>query len=510
MFKFIRVLLTGVLLMTLLGAVVRASGEGAENGPRLEMRAPAAQSLGLRYDWHTFYGVNESLGESRSVAVDADGNVYVAGYSDKTWQGPGDAAPLHAHSGGYDVMVIKLNHQGAYQWHTFYGSIPETADDGDDEGLAIAVDAGGNVYVTGYSDKTWVGPGDAAPLAPHGGDAEYMFLLKLASSGAYQWHTFFQPGHAKAIDVAGSDVYVAGIAVSSWETPTHAYGGSLVALKLNSSGAYQWHTYYGAGASSADEVAYGIVADAAHNAVYITGQSPDTWLGDGDTAPLHDFSGGAGYTSDFIILKLDSAGAYQWHTFYGAAEFDDIGRGITVDGSGNPIIAGQSAASWDSPLHAYNAERDITVLKLNSAGAYQWHTFYGSTGYDNGAGIAVNGSGIIYVAGTSSFGWLGDGGVQPAHPHSENLSEIAVLKLTTNGAFQRHTFYGASGADDTGLGIALDANYGVFVTGLSVATWQGDGGANPLHAHSGNLTGDSFVLKLYDRIYHIYLPLVMR
>lgn len=505
MFKFIRVLLVSVWLLTLLGAAVGAAAGDDGDAPHLE-RAAAAQSLGLKYDWHTFYGVAESLGESRSVAVDVDGNVYIAGYSDTTW-----GTPLHAHSGGYDIMVIKLNALGAYQWHTFYGSVPETSDDGDDEGVGIALDSGGNVYVTGYSDKTWVGPGDTAPLAPHGGDAEYMVLLKLASSGAYQWHTFFQPGRASALDVDSSGVYVAGIAASSWETPTHVSDGDLVALKFNSSGVYQWHTYYGVGAGSANEGAYAIAADAAHNAVYITGESADTWQGDGATEPLHPFSGaGSGY-SDMVVVKLDGAGVYQWHTFYGVGDgTDDIGSGIVVDGEGNPYVAGQSFASWGEPLHPHSGERDITVLKLNGAGAYQWHTFYGSGSYDNGAGIAVDGRGNLYIAGTSSAGWLGDGDAQPAHPHSENLSEIVVLKLAANGAYQRHTFYGADGADDTGLGIALDANHGVYVTGLAVDTWQGDNGANPLHAHSDNSTGDSFVLKLSDRIYHIYLPLVIR
>jgi hypothetical protein len=103
----------------------------------------------------------------------------------------------------------------------------------------------------------------------------------------------------------------------------------------------------------------------------------------------------------------------------------------------------------------------------------------------------------------SAASWLGDGDAQPEHANSGMCGnrDLVVQKHDPNGDFKRHTVYGAGDAHDNGLGIALDANYGVLVTGLSVATWQGDGGAKPLHAHSGNLTGDSFVLKLYDRIY---------
>ena len=42
---------------------------------------------------------------------------------------------------------------------------------------------------------------------------------------------------------------------------------------------------------------------------------------------------------------------------------------------------------------------DLFVLKLNSSGAYQWHTFYGSTDDDYGYGIAVDTDGNVYVTG---------------------------------------------------------------------------------------------------------------
>ena len=59
------------------------------------------------------------------IAVDGSGNVYVTGYSNDTWNGPGGQSPLNAYNGGgsgYDIFVLKLDSSGAYQWHTFYGS----------------------------------------------------------------------------------------------------------------------------------------------------------------------------------------------------------------------------------------------------------------------------------------------------------------------------------------------------------------------------------------------------
>jgi len=54
-----------------------------------------------------------------------------------------------------------------------------------------------------------------------------------------------------------------------------------------------------------------------------------------------------------------------------------------------------------SPLNAHAGTADIVVVKLSSAGAYQWHTFYGSTSVDEAFGIAVDSSANIYVADTA-------------------------------------------------------------------------------------------------------------
>ena len=120
------------------------------------------------------------------IAIDGSGNVYVTGVSNATWNGPAGQSPLHAHSGGYDIFVLKLDSSGAYQWHTFYGSrrilitamaLPQTA------------------AATSMSRDTAMQPGtartDRAPsmLTAEDGD---IFVLKLDSSGAYQWHTFYR------------------------------------------------------------------------------------------------------------------------------------------------------------------------------------------------------------------------------------------------------------------------------------------------------------------------------
>ncbi len=456
------------------------------------------------YIWHTFYGSSTS-DYGQGIAVDASGNVYITGISGATW-----GSPLHAHSGDADIFVLKLNSAGAYQWHTFYGSSNM------DNGRGIAVDASSNVYVTGHSSATWQGDGGTDPLHSYNGP-EDIVVLKLDSAGTYQWHTFYGSsdgdiGWGIAVD-ASSNVYVTGWSDATWQgdgntNPLHAYSGyeDIVALKLTSAGAYQWHTFYGSGDY---DRGYDIAVDASSN-VYITGRIGATWQGDGNTNPLHSYSG----SQDIVVLKLDSAGTYQWHTFYGSSSNDE-GYGIAVDGSSNVYVMGFSWAAWQgdggtNPLHPHSGNHDFVVLKLNSAGTYQWHTFYGSGNYDYGYGIAVDAGSNVYVTGYSLATWQGDGGTNPLHPHSGNW-DIVVLILTTAGAYQWHTFYGSSSTDE-GYGIAVDGTgSNVCVTGDSRATWQGDGGTNPLHAYSGDF--DIVALKLGStsvEYRYLYLPMIQR
>jgi len=445
------------------------------------------------YAWHTFYG-SEDYDDGNAVVTDGSGNVYVTGVSGSTWNGPTGQTPLHPHSGSYDIFVLKLNSSGAYQWHTFYGS-----EEGYDVGNAVVTDESGNVYVTGISGSTWKGPIGQTPLHSHSGSAD-IFVLKLGSSGAYRWHTFYGPsewddGKAIATDENGN-VYVTGTSLETWngpalQSPLHAYSGSddIFVLKLNSSGAYQWHTFYGSGTYD-----YGnAIATDGNGNVYVTGTSFESWNGPDLENPLHAYSAG----DDIFVLKLDSGGAYQWHTFYGSGIYD-YGNAIATDGSGNVYVTGTSFESWngpdlENPLHAYSGSNDIFALKLDSGGAYQWHTFYGSSEWDHGNAIVTDGSGNVYVTGISVSSWNGPDGQSPLHAHT-GYSDIFVLKLDSSGPYQWHTFYGSNDLDN-GYGIAADGSGNVYVTGTSSESWNGPAGESPLHANSGGYD-DIFILKL--------------
>ncbi|MBP6972895.1 MAG: SBBP repeat-containing protein, partial [Syntrophorhabdus sp.] len=406
------------------------------------------------YTWHTFHG-SSSNDSGYGIAVDNDGNIYVTGTSTATW-----GTPINPHSGGSDIVVLKLDSSGTLLWHTFHGS------NSHDYGYGIAVDKDGNVYVTGDSDATW-----GTPVNPYSGGSD-MVVIKLNSSGTLLWHTFHgsngdDRGFGIAVDNDGN-VYVSGFSGAAWGTPVNPYSGGsdIVVLKLDSSGTRLWHTFHG---SNGYDEGYGIAVDESSN-IYVTGSSYATW-----GTPINPYSGG----SDIVVLKLDSSGTRLWHTFYGSKDWD-LGYGIAVDKDGNVYVSGFSYAAWGTPIAPYRGNDDIVVLKLDSSGVYQWHTFHGSTNDDIGLGIAVDKEGNIYVTGSSDATWG-----SPITPYSGG-SDMVVLKLNNSGVYQWHTFHGS---EDEGSGIAVDKDGNIYVTGSSDATW-----GTPINPHSGNY--DIIVVKL--------------
>ncbi len=173
--------------------------------------------------WNTFLGgISDDVGTA--IAVDASGNVYVAGYSVATW----GALPVRAYSGQFDAFAAKLNSSGVLQWNTFLGGRES------DEGNAIAVDTSGNVYMAGFSNATW-----GSPVRAFSG-TKNAFAAKLNSNGALQWNTFLgglgaDVGNAIAVDTS-ENVYVAGTtSYDTWGSPVRAYtsGGDAFVAKLS-------------------------------------------------------------------------------------------------------------------------------------------------------------------------------------------------------------------------------------------------------------------------------------
>jgi len=288
------------------------------------------------------------------------------------------------------------------------------------------------------------------------------------------WNTFLggsgeDYGYAMAIDGSGN-VYVAGTSNATWGSPIRAYSAlnDTFVAKLDGAGSMVWNTFLG---GSGGDGCNGIATDSSGN-VYVTGMSSSTW-----GSPLRSYSSGL----DAFVARLDSSGGLTWNTFLGGSGAD-VGACIAVDATGSPFITGQSNVSWGSSIRAHTpGSYDALVAKLGSDGTLLWHTFLGASGGDWGTGLAVDGAGNAYVAGTSSASWG-----SPILPYS--YADAFAAKIAADGSLSWNTFLGGTGTD-AAYGVAVDGSGSAFIVGQSTATW-----GSPQRPYTS--LDDAFVVKL--------------
>jgi hypothetical protein len=290
------------------------------------------------------------------------------------------------------------------------------------------------------------------------------------------WNTFLggsgdDGGYALAVDGSGN-VYVGGSSASTWGDPKQGHSGSSDAFvaKLNSSGALVWHTFLG---GSGDDGGTALAVDGSGN-VYVGGRSGATW-----GSPKREHSG----NDDAFVAKVASDGTLVWHTFLGGSWYDS-GTALAVDGSGNVYVGGWSEGTWGSPLRVFSGGYDAFVAKVASDdGTLGWNTFLGGSGNDFGAAIAVDGSGNVYVGGSSDGSWG-----SPLRGYSGGPDAFVAKVASDDGTLGWNTFLGGNWYD-YGTAIAVDASGNVYVSGWSGATW-----GSPWRVFSGNY--DAFVAQL--------------
>ena len=254
---------------------------------------------------------------AQAIAVDGSGNVYVTGYC---YDDSGTTS---------DYATIKYYPNGDAAWVRRYNG-PENGDDG---ARAIAVDRSGNVYVTGFS------------LASSWPDYDYA-TIKYYPSGDPAWvRTYNGPGNstdeavAIAVDESGN-VYVTGRSKGSGSEDDYA------TIKYDANGNQLWVRRYN-GPGNYQDRAYAIAVDDSGN-VYVTG-----------------YSYGNGTSADYGTIKYDQNGNQLWATRYNGPENpDDRAYDITVDGSNNVYVTGQSGGDYATIKYVQRGDLAVTGIDL--------------------------------------------------------------------------------------------------------------------------------------------------
>ena len=341
-----------------------------------------------------------NLGKN-ALAVDPAGNVYVTG---TTFNG------LNS-----DYLTVKYSPQGTILWR----AVANGAGNGNDFAYAIALDAGGNVIVTGSSQAS--------------GYSNYL-TIKYDASGNEQWRASMDgamqrddEAYVVAVDGSGH-IFVTGVA--------NAYTGNsdYVTVKYSPAGAELWRmTMDGAGRidqsvamcldnagnpivtgysfnnnlnfdyvtvkyiensgiplelwrrsmngnTSGNDVAFAMACDTTGNA-YVTGKSTN-----------------AGNNFDYLTVKYSAGGIEQWRAaLNGAGNAADTSFAIAVDPAGNVVVSGQSEQDGSGVVSVTNPAH-LTV-KYNAMGLEQWRVaLNGSgTGSDTYSTLTTDAAGNIYT-----------------------------------------------------------------------------------------------------------------
>lgn len=325
-----------------------------------------------------------------SVTVDSVGNVYVTGgnglsgvlllkYSSdrsllwqKVLQGNNSGTALgitvdsaqNVYITGLGAFLLKVNSSGAVTsqeaWEVWRN---QTTD-----GYGVAVDQGGDVYITG--------------TLLYNSTAQYLMLLKFSSDGSLLWQkasiSLGVSGWGVAVDSAGG-VYVAGQSI-----------GRGVLLKFNSTGSLRWQRSW-LPPDSNGEAAMSVVTDSVGN-IIIGG-----WSCGCSTSP-------SGYQSfNATVSKFGADGSMIWRRAW-----MDISQGsypdakitrVAVDSVGNIYAVGFAAGTF--------------LMKLDSSGnLLSLSRLYG--GASAPAGVVVDLSGTPVTVGSIDS--------SPSNYHAQALS----------------------------------------------------------------------------------------
>ncbi len=354
-------------------------------------------------------GVSQNV----DVATDNLGNISVVGTVALPTL-PVKAGVQMTLGGGNDAYIGHFTPGGKPQWVTYYGG------SNNETGRGVCADPNRNVVVTGETASV------DFPLTSgtHAANVQDVFVLRLEESGLLDWTSIH--GGPGRLHVRGLDADLnANVGIAGWNNDTH----EMFVLRLNSSGLSDWS--FLRGDSDLLLHAHALTFDGNNNLI-VSGLAAA-----GDTGPF-SISGVSGTLKaqlsdadgvDALVVKLNSAGAPLWYSFFGSSGMD-IANGIAVNGANDIVVSGLSSSSdLNNPMNlpdisaealdgAYGGGgRDGLLVKFTSAGLLSWWSYFG--GDDNDAFSSdpainwINGS-FTVGGSTSSLNLSAETGIVPS------------------------------------------------------------------------------------------------
>ncbi len=360
------------------------------------------------------------------IAVDAQGNAIVTGFFHDTVDFGGKT--LTAADSGSDAFAAKYDPTGALLWAVRFGG------NGDDKGTAVAVDASGDAYVTGWFSQQITLTGKAVMgmgiyvAKLHGADGTVAWGDAYTGDGAAHVSEGIAVGKDGSVAVAGYSAGMLTVGALSIKTSGGGDDDGFV-LGLDGTGKPVWLKQINDGMGNNQQTLYGVAIDGADGSVVVTG------AGQGDVnfdAPNGTAVTVHGDSQNILFAKYRNDGTLLWGTLTGEDGNLQHGYGVAIDATSAIYMTGdfQTQIQFDptvTPISAATAGTvSMFVARFHDKGQLGWAESFPGTLGSTGYAVAVDAYSV--VAGGYFLGTFSGGG---ASFPTLGTQDGIVLKLTS-------------------------------------------------------------------------------
>lgn len=360
-----------------------------------------------------------------TVTSDANGLLYVAGYTQSPNLFIGGNAAQTAYSAGIDGFVTILDPTKTGADSLVYTSY--LGGGRDDYITAMTVDSNGLIYLTGKTTSS------DFPLA----GANVQTTLALSSSSTSSVFPF--------------DAFV---------------------TLISPANGFAYSTYYG---GTGNETPNGIVFDS-QGMIYILGTTDSTDL----PVTANSYSATISGTTDIFVAEINRNSTELVYGSYLGGEADDDGRGLAIGPTGllyfDATTASQkfpmAGSSYQPNLRGFeNLAVGVLDLTQQGAAALVYSSYLGGSVADEARGLSLDSKGRLLVTGwtlSNDFPITLDA-MEGIYGGSGNGFVVRVNPAAPPEAFVEYgTYIGGSGGD-VGYGVTSDASGVIYVTGYTMS-----------------------------------------
>ena len=434
-----------------------------------------------------------------AVTTDANGYIYVAGYTDSTQ----DLNPTYngvqgTDAGENDAFIAVFNPTvsgvPSLRYLTYLGG------SNDDAATAITVDSSGNLYVAGTtSSMNFPVAGNAVQTALTLSTSETafnpdLFIAVISQSSGLVYSTYYGGSggdfpYGIGLDANGN-IYVGGTTQSTdFPITPNAYAAVLwgpsdvFVLELNINDTAAIYASFIGGENQDDGRGFAVTPD---GKVYLAASTLST---------LFPLAGQAYQTTlngieNLVVIEMDLTksgnSSLVYATYLGGTNLDEV-RQLTIDASTGHLLLTGWTLSPDFPVTAtafrptYGGQGNAFVARVNPAappsGFLEYSTFLGGSGGDVGYSVTSDAAGNYYVAG---YTLSTDFPVTPDAGESQYLGGTEAFLVEFNptvagaGALEYGSYFGGGGIH-VATGVAVAPNGTMLIGGYTTDALSGVG-----------------------------------